>query len=196
MKKILIKTIIIALMSISSLSYGQDKLLGVLPLQDGKVTYTGVINVDSTSKDELYSRAKRWFVDKYNSGKDVIQLDDKENGEVIGKGFFSEIWYVNWAFSQKINVWTIVKIQVKDNKFRYEITNIDLKYHIDGQRGNSDYDTPIENWNVNNCGVGIYENKFESTKKEFYPKIDSHIKETIQSLETYMKIPNKSKSNW
>jgi len=51
-------------------------------------------------------------------------------------------------------------------------------------------------YSATNCGVGIYENKFESTKKEFYPKIDSHIKETIQSLETYMKIPTKSKSNW
>ena len=183
-------------MFISSLCFGQDKLLGILPLQDGKVNYVGVVNVDSTSKDELYNRAKRWFVDKYNSGKDVIQLDDKENGEVIGKGFFSEIWRVNWAFSQSINVWNTVKIQVKDNKFRYEITNFDLKYFIQGQRGNSNYDIPIENWSVKNCGLGIYEDKFESTKKEFFPKIDSNIQSTIKSLESYMKTPTKSKSNW
>ena len=75
------------------LAYGinaQDKLLDILPLQGGKVDYTEVVHVDSVSKNELYARAKLWLVDTYKSSINVIQLEDKENGEIIGKGF-SEI---------------------------------------------------------------------------------------------------------
>ena len=85
MKKIYILCMVLF---ISNGILAQDKLLGILPLKDGKVTYTDVIQLQGVSKDEMYKRAKHWFVDTFNSGKDVIQLDDKKNGEVIGKGCF------------------------------------------------------------------------------------------------------------
>ena len=57
--------------------YGQEKLLDILPTENGVVIYTGVIQVDSVDKSTLYTRAKKWFIDNYKSAKDVIQLDDK-----------------------------------------------------------------------------------------------------------------------
>lgn len=93
-------TTLFLLLTISS--FGQDqKLLDILPMKDGKVVYTGIIQVDSTDKSKLYNKVKKWFVEQYKSAKDVIQLDDKENGEVIGKGYFGTVWQVTFYVCAK-----------------------------------------------------------------------------------------------
>lgn len=46
------------------LSFAQEKkLVDVLPLKDGKVTYTGEVQVFNVDKANLLLRAKKWFVD-------------------------------------------------------------------------------------------------------------------------------------
>lgn len=86
------------------------------------ITYTNVVNVDSLSKNELFSRAQEWVVKTYNSGKDVVQLSDKDNGKLIGNGALDVSWknmsgYIKYTIS----------IYVKDGKYKYEITNL---HHI------------------------------------------------------------------
>ena len=83
MKKIFF---LIAIMNLSINSYSQEKLVDILPLVNGEVVYTEVIKVDSLNAKELYNRAKKWIVLNYKSANDVIQLDDKEDGILIGKG--------------------------------------------------------------------------------------------------------------
>ena len=61
----------------------------------------------SKSKNELFSNALEWFANSFKSGKDVLQVSDKESGKIIGKGYFN---------TSPIQI-TIV---VKDNKYRYE----------------------------------------------------------------------------
>lgn len=161
--------------------YAQDKLLGILPLKDGKVTYTNVIQVDSFSKDELYKRAKRWFIDTYKSGKDVIQLDDKENGEIVGKGFFEETWMVTFYAGQNVNVWQTIKIHMKDGRYKYEISDFRMKYFVSASQytSASNVDIPLEDWNKGR----------DTNNKKFYPKIDNQVKLLIESLEKAMKTP-------
>jgi hypothetical protein len=65
----------------SSTISGQEKLNGVLPLKDGKVTYTNIILVDSLSKQEIYKRAKQWLA--YNF--EYTKVDDKD--ELISRGY-------------------------------------------------------------------------------------------------------------
>jgi hypothetical protein len=60
------------------------RVTGQVPL-----TYTEVIQVDSISKNELYNRAKLWFTTVYNSAKDVLQMDNKDEGQKIGKAIIS-----------------------------------------------------------------------------------------------------------
>lgn len=166
--------------------FGQDKLLGILPLKDGKVTYVDVVQVDSISKDELYKRTKRWFIDTYKSAKDVIQLDDKENGEVIGKGFFETYWQITFYSGQNINVWQTIKVQVKDGRYRYEITDFNVKYYVSPSQYTSatNVDMPLETWNQvreENC-------------KKIYTKIDAEVQLLIISLEKFVKM--QPKDDW
>jgi hypothetical protein len=171
---------------ISNRILAQDKLLGILPLKDGKVTYTGVVQLQSVSKDELYKRAKNWFINAYNSGKDVIQLDDRENGEFIGKGCFKALWKISFYASANVNVWKTIKIQIKDDCFRYEITDFRMRY----------YYLPSQNASVNDVGIPLEEwNKgHDANNKKFYPKINDQVNSLTKSLENAMK--NKIDDSW
>jgi hypothetical protein len=51
-----------------------------------KITYTEVVYLDSlTDKQEIFSRAREWFASAYKSSINVIQMDDKEGGKIVGK---------------------------------------------------------------------------------------------------------------
>lgn len=138
--------------------------MDILPLQEGVVAYSNVIQVDSVSKDQLYARAKRWFVKTYKSANDVIQLDDKENGEIIGKGNFKISYY---AREPIIN--HTISILVKDGRFKYIIT--DLVYSdIQGDK----------------FPIGSFPKGWFGQKK-LYDTIDREISSIIMSIRKDMK---------
>lgn len=100
----------------------------------GKITYSEIIKVDSVNSQELYLRAKVWFVHSFVSAKNVIQLDEKESGRIIGKGIFdvsdnnnhNSIIYVPITGTVDFTV----EIQIKDEKYRYVFS--DLSYKVNG----------------------------------------------------------------
>jgi hypothetical protein len=110
-KTIALTATLIAVMTMTV--FGQDPL-----------TYTEVVQTDSASKNELYNRAKLWFVNAYNSASDVLQMDNKEEGQIIGKAIMK---YNPTVFSgseqTKGNIKYTIKIFVKDSRYKYEITD-------------------------------------------------------------------------
>jgi hypothetical protein len=114
--------------------YSQD----IFPIdkETGEIVYSGVVNVDSTNSKELYVRAHEWFANTFKSAKDVIQLDDKEAGKIVGKGFYdagipkSYGGIIHSPLIGSVNF--TVEIQTKDGKYKYVFTifswqDIDLK---------------------------------------------------------------------
>lgn len=165
-------------------SFGQEeKLFDILPMKNGKVTYTGIVTVDSINKIKLYNNVKKWFIEQYRSAKDVIQLDDKENGEVIGKGFFETNWQYTFVDERKVNVWHTVKIYLKDNKFKYEITNFTLKYYVEGSMysAGKNVEEAIENFGKDR----------ERNTKKYFAQVDAEVTSIISSLLNFMKAPPK-----
>ena len=102
--------------------FGQD-----LPVdaETKLISYTKVVDAPETSKAELYSRANEWFAKNYKSAQSVLQMQDKEAGKLVGKAICKttlrgyDAGYVNYTIS----------IFVKDNKYKYEVTNL---YHDKG----------------------------------------------------------------
>jgi len=86
------------------------------------ITYQEVVYVDGINKNQLYTRAKEWFVKTFVSAKEVIQLDDKEVGKIIGKGS-SNTSYTYLGVFVSVNIDYTISITLKDNKYRYEITS-------------------------------------------------------------------------
>jgi hypothetical protein len=94
----------------------------------GKIAYTEVIKVPSKSKDEIYFNAKSAITKVFKSAKDVIQLDDKENGQLIVKGSFRTCTGISgndWGNCNHLVKFTLT-IQVKDGRYKYTIGNF---YH-------------------------------------------------------------------
>lgn len=88
------------------------------------LTYTEVVNVDSISKAELYSRARSWFNEAFKSSQNVLNIQDKETGELSGTGvmkYTPTVWRGN---TQTIGIVRFnVTIKIKDGRYKYEFTN-------------------------------------------------------------------------
>ncbi len=130
-----------------------------LPTKDGKVFYEIVDSSVSGSQKELYDRAKLWMVDIFRSANAVIQLDDKDNSILVGKGVYT--------FTHNMVPFSIrftIKINTKENKYRAQIYDLLVGWnHTTEPR-------PIENW------LG------KKSAKGWVEKTDNGIKEIIQSL--------------
>jgi hypothetical protein len=152
----------------------------ILPEKEGTVMYTDVVMLDSTvSKAELFDRAKAWFVSEYKSANDVIQMQDKDAGILIGKGVF-DVPYVPGFFSdgQRLYVSHTVKLYFKNGKYKYEITGLSGEYY-DGGR----IQVPIQN-------------QAPGFEKKYYQRmlvaVNDEILNTISSLKEAMNKPDET----
>lgn len=185
MKRILLICLSI-LFSFNVIAQNQEKdstkFLGIFPVVNKQVCYTEVIRKDSISKNELYNRALSWFANTFKSSKDVIQMQDKESGKIIGKGSFE--CSLGFLFPSLDIKMTII-IMVKDGRYKYVINNF-IHY----------YSVYIEN--MSSHGEQTIFEMFEGAdpKKKITQKnarkLHNKILEIIDSLKEGMNIPNSS----
>ncbi len=86
------------------------------------LNYTEVVKVEGISKEELYNRAKYWFVTKYHYSQDALQLD-KGKGQITGKATIDYTPSVVTGSRQTAgNIQYKIKLFVADEYYKYEIT--------------------------------------------------------------------------
>lgn len=89
------------------------------------LTFSDVVKVDSTiTKEQLFERARQWFATYFKDSKAVLQVSDKDNGELIGRGaipFSSGVFVGSAATKGYINF--DVKVYSKQGRYKYELTN-------------------------------------------------------------------------
>jgi hypothetical protein len=104
----------------------------------GKITYSEIIKVDSVNNQKLYLRANVWFVHSFVSAKNVIQLNDKESGKIIGKGTFEVTDNNNHNSMVYLPiVGTVdftVEIQTKDERYKYVFSDFSYKVNGDAEK--------------------------------------------------------------
>jgi hypothetical protein len=152
-------------------SFSQDKLLDILPLENGSVIYTEVVKVDSLNKKELYNRAKKWVVLKYKSANDVIQLDDKEDGIIIGKGNFGIKYY-----SRRPTINHTLQIETRDGRYKYTISSF---IYSDVQKDTFTVEEFPKSW---------------AGKKKLYRTLDEKVNSIIADLKKSME--TELKDDW
>jgi hypothetical protein len=101
-----------------------------LPLKDGKVFYEQVDSATAT-KEQLYQRAKLWFANAFKDSRSVIQLDDKDDGQIVGKGNFDVPYKYGVNTVAQCNF--TLKIDVKEAKYRIQVYNINYQWANAGQ---------------------------------------------------------------
>lgn len=92
--------------------------------QGHPVSYTEVVELENISADVLFKRAKVWFATAYNSANDVIQLDDDDTNQIIGKAtmqYNPTILYASKQTGGRINY--TIKVFVKEGRYKYIITD-------------------------------------------------------------------------
>jgi hypothetical protein len=93
----------------------------IMPTKDGKIVFEFIHDSIGKSKIDIYTAAKVWFVAAFNSSNDVLQMDDKENGLLIGKGIF--YIYSTGLGASRWPCYFTVSITAKDNKYLAEFIN-------------------------------------------------------------------------
>jgi uncharacterized protein with TBP-like fold DUF4468 len=173
-------------------SYSQDSLRT-------PVAYSEVIKIDTTlSSNELYLRARAWFAESYRSAQDVIQMDDKENGKIIGKG---NIKYTSRIFagSGGTKGWIryTISIQVKNGRYKYEISDF---YHEGNPLNSGDQLSFGLITNEIECPykIGMWMSKGWRNKvwNDIKQTIDTNIRSLIESLKLSMGKTIKKDADW
>lgn len=160
------------------------------PKKDGKIFFTEVVEVPDVEQSILHSRALEWFAKAFKSAQDVIQMNDKENGKIVGKGNFGDINInVNLGLVPvEGHVNFTISIYFKEGKYKFEITDF---YH----EGLGRYSNGIRDVNGGSldsekpeCGIAMPKKKWQSIKDQTYERVI----QTIEGLKKAMTIDVKT----
>lgn len=155
-----------------------------LPVDEktGLITYSKVNEVNGANAGTLYQRALEWANKYYKNPTDVIRERDSVGGSLLCKARFK---IMNPADKKGLatdagNVMYTLKIQLKDGRYRYELTEINWKQQ-------SYY--PCERWTDKTAAT--YKPAFDY----YLEQTDATAREVIKSLEKAMSAAPVSKSD-
>jgi hypothetical protein len=181
------KTILIALLAVLCLSAKAQTIQ--IPVIDGIYQYQEVVNLDSNiyKKGNLYNNSKLYFVDSYKSAKDVIQYDDKDQGKVIGKGFFSistnQKYNLMFTGNIKWDVYYTIEIFCKNGRYRYRIYDIYINDFETAENGQS---RSMESVPVSNLSSLRKESWYKKGVDKLSLDMPAEFVSSITTLKSYM----------
>ncbi len=153
------------------------KMHGILPMHNGKVYYSEVIEESNVSRDELYSRAYSWLVSSFRLTKFEVKMSDKGLGKIVAEGKFEHpIKYQTKAHTISF----MITIIVKENRFKYIFTDFNELVLKESFGFLSRTDKPIEE---------IYE-KMDVRKKNhnnIITQFDAYVTKICQELKSAIK---------
>lgn len=103
-----------------------------VPLKDGKIFYEVIDSSFKKLKPETYKSAKMWFADAFKDSKSVLQVDDKDLGELMGKGTF-EYPVTYQGFTAEFWCQFTVKVSCRNDKYRLQIYDVMTKGKANGE---------------------------------------------------------------
>ena len=113
-------TALLLMLCLAAKSQSKD----TIPNIDVNYEYSGIVRLDTSfKKDEIYRSAKAYFGNNFSSANGVIQYQSREEGKLIGKGFFE----IHYALSETDIKWTVsytTSIECKEGKYRLRIYDI------------------------------------------------------------------------
>lgn len=154
--------------------FSQERFYEIMPMDNGRVVYSLIIDVDSLSKDIIYGKLKEWAVDHYGSQKAALQSEDKESGFIAYKGYMKAVGYgIGGLLNGKemaYHLFHTLKFYVKDGKYRIVVDDI-RTYNLTEERiiGSAEQH-PIED-------------RGKGQKKKFYEKFKKDIASFDRSID-------------
>ncbi|GGG05631.1 hypothetical protein GCM10011323_07940 [Pontibacter amylolyticus] len=167
-------------------------ILDKVEIKSEALTYSEVIEIPIVDKDKLFIRGREWFNENFKSSRNVLQIEDKETGELAGKGIMSiktsyrslgdRPYHADVSFT--MNVW------VKDGKYKYEISNFEAGGTQQVYRG------PITTSNdLKAQMIGLSKEKANDAYLKLKKEVDKEANLMIASLKKKM-AQESNASNW
>lgn len=117
------KKVIVALLLFPSMLFAQE--------------YSEVVEVSGKNADQLYTSARMWFAEKFKSANEVLQMDDRENGVIIGKGNISSDEYYSAGMGIQVQSnWIVkftIKVMVKDGRYKCDMNDFTVDRYALGE---------------------------------------------------------------
>jgi hypothetical protein len=150
-----------------------------------RISFVEVVVVPATDALEMFHRGLKWFNTYYKNPADVIRETDSLRNKIVGKARF-KIYKPSDRKDVKMeggNVEYTITLNLKADKFRYTITDLNWKQ--------SSY-FPVERW---------LDTTAQTYVKAYYPsyleQMDKQVHEIISNLEAFMKtMPAKKNDDW
>ena len=118
--------------------FAQKNVVFPIDATSNKVTFSQIVDVENKTKAQLYSDAQKWMA-AFNTSNNLKVIQSFENdGEIIAQGIIKVKCSDNSLFSscegcRDYDLVYTLNVFVKENKFKFEITNFILQY----QKGKS-----------------------------------------------------------
>lgn len=91
--------------------------------KSNQLIYIEVVEVPNATKQDLFQRANIWAVSAFRNAKFAIQINDKDSGQIVGKGALEyEQGFKLGSGSTRGHISFIFKIFVKDGRYKYEFS--------------------------------------------------------------------------
>lgn len=154
---------------------------------DTAIVYSDVLKVDSISKDVLFSRAREWFNKNFKDYKSVISIEDKENGELSGKGLmhFNVIWKYMGKTALPVDVEFQISIKTKDGRYKYDFSDFRVVYFWTQKRNFTPITSsiePTEDWKSTTASKKYRKSYYYQTKEG----VNQNVQLLVQSLKKQM----------
>lgn len=165
---------------------------------NASLSFSKVITVDSTfSKESLYRKAKRWYGVYFKSGKDVLQVDDKESCEVSGKGFSDAYWTSLGVTQNAGKLWFEVSIYAKDGRYKFIVSNFRHEGYSYGKVPFPDFGLLTNNPTPPDVSLFMIGQKGKATIWNDFKEQAAAIAQRVEaSLVAYMAKPDVVDSDW
>ena len=118
------------------------------------VTFVKILESPEVSKNDIFTRVANYFAYKYSNGNSVIQTRDKDQGLIIGKGFYKNIHVGESIFQTYVSAWHVIRVDIQEGRARIiiSLTRYD-KTVMDGNAFVSESSSAVsENYPINADG--------------------------------------------
>lgn len=208
MKKLALTLLLLACLPITTL-YAQKKLTAdelILTIkdqwkQDNQTIFVQkIIELENYEKDAIYNKILEFLTNTYKDAAEVIQVKEKENGLIVGKGNSS--FYVNQIFAGsavKQTIWHIFKAEIKDNRVRITISIDTVNWSTEASRAGGVYISAKNGeFPITACyPIGVDDSRKKRSGYVFYYAV-SDIINLANSCEQFLKSksPVTANDNW
>jgi hypothetical protein len=149
-----------------------------------RLSFEKVIKADSVSKNDIYVSVKEWIGINYVSAKAITEIDDKEAGLIIVSpltdyGFNNKLTYACYSGTLKY----VVKFQIRDNRFKVEITNFVHDVKIGNSQGCRLGILTVAEETDSKAALKSYNDKVWADLKQKAEVLANNLFERIESIE-------------